>query len=445
MSRTVSTDIVDRAWLPISNSELSAQAHTCAFAVLKQFTDRSYVLSTAEQHSRQTTLPYNPSWVPYSLSFGDAGVALAMGYGHRVHPEQCWDAIGHYYVREVATSLHTGMRPKLIGGLSGLGFAMNYLSLGGRRYQAALKQIEILLRDALKNTLHELPVDKGGVRVSAYDLVSGVAGVGRYLLNARYENRLQSQLNEILDWLIARSKPADMRGFYTPHDKILQSEWEMYPYLRDGYVNCGLAHGLPGPLALLALSKLSGNERQGHSQAVQAIASWLRQEQYQDLYGPNWPTHRSDGEERKTITRTAWCYGLPGVARSLYLAGLALNDVSLKQFAAEALLSVQTRPIETRGIPSPTFCHGIAGLLQIVLRFANDTRDAAFFRFGESLVTTLLDMYDAEAPFGFRDVEPQGHRVDSPGLLTGALGPTLALLAASTDCPPDWDQVFLLS
>jgi hypothetical protein len=61
------------------------------------------------------------------------------------------------------------------------------------------------------------------------------------------------------------------------------------------------------------------------------------------------------------------------------------------------------------------------------------------------LTEQLLGLYAPEHPLGYYSLEPGGNRVDQPGLLDGAPGVSLALLAASTDVPPTWDRIFLLS
>ena len=40
---------------------------------------------------------------------------------------------------------------------------------------------------------------------------------------------------------------------------------------------------------------------------------------------------------------------------------------------------------------------------------------------------------------------PRGGRIDQAGLLDGAPGIAMALLAAATPQPPNWDRLFLLS
>jgi hypothetical protein len=107
--------------------------------------------------------------------------------------------------------------------------------------------------------------------------------------------------------------------------------------------------------------------------------------------------------------------------------------------------AVYRRPVAARCIDSPTFCHGMAGLLQVTSRFANDTRLPVFAKAAADLTECLLSAYEPDSLLGFRNWEPGGTRVDHAGLLDGAPGVLLALLAAATDVEPAWDRAFLLA
>jgi hypothetical protein len=108
--------------------------------------------------------------------------------------------------------------------------------------------------------------------------------------------------------------------------------------------------------------------------------------------------------------------------------------------------AVLGRPIHAWGIDSPAFCHGLSGVLQVVLRFAVDTGAPQFIEGASHLVDRLIGCYSPDRPLGFASPEPPDNTlVDRPGLLEGAPGVVLALLAAATDIEPSWDRLFLLS
>jgi hypothetical protein len=144
-------------------------------------------------------------------------------------------------------------------------------------------------------------------------------------------------------------------------------------------------------------------------------------------------------------SRAAWCYGSPGLARALWFAGKALGCAEYREIAIAAMEAVYRRPLNVRRIDSPTFCHGVAGLLQITLRFAHDTGLPQFTGAARTLSEQLLSLYDHNTLLGYYNLELSGKRIDQPGLLDGAAGVVIVLLAAATLAEPTWDRMYLLS
>jgi hypothetical protein len=203
---------------------------------------------------------------------------------------------------------------------------------------------------------------------------------------------------------------------------------------------------------MLAQARRTGVEIDGMEEAIDRIAHWLAENRLDDDWGVNWPTAvplTAASTPAPTApfgpSRTAWCYGSPGVARALWLAGEALNHQGYRDLAVAAMGAVYRRPLANRQIDSPTFCHGVAGLLQITLRFADDTGSVMFIEAARTLTAQLLSLYEPDAPLGYRDIDGKGQRIDQPGLLDGAPGVALVLLAAATEATPVWDRLFLLA
>jgi hypothetical protein len=284
--------------------------------------------------------------------------------------------------------------------------------------------------------------------VHDFDVISGASGVGAYLLRRDPHKALP----EVLDGLVALAEPREgtPRWMTPPH---LLGDAAMVRQYPGGNLNCGLAHGIPGPLALLALALRQGVAVPGQAEAVRRLAGWLVEHRGDDRWGVNWPNAvpvAPPGEPEADpaglpTSRSAWCYGSPGVARALWLAGDALDDASLRALAVKAMEAVFRRPVPERRIESPTFCHGVAGLLQVVVRFANDTGLPVFNAAAADLADELLAAYRPERLLGFASLEPGPNPVDRAGLLDGAPGVAMALLAAATATEPTWDRLFLLS
>ena len=243
------------------------------------------------------------------------------------------------------------------------------------------------------------------------------------------------------------SPPSVLRG-----DDLMQREFP------NGNLNCGLAHGIPGPLGALALALCAGIRCEGLEEGIDRLAGWLITHRFDDQWGINWPTAVGLLPPSSTGGRVApaeaspsgpchagWCYGSPGISRALYFAGVALQKSEYREFATRAIECVLQRPVAARRIELPTFCHGVAGLLQVVLRFAADTPSPMLEAGAVTLLEQLLSLYEPESLVGFRSMELERKRVDQPGLLDGAPGVALVLLAAATDAEPSWDHLFLLS
>jgi hypothetical protein len=396
----------------------------------------------------QTHYPQSVYWEPQGIAQGDAGLALLAGYAARAFPEEDWDVVAHERLAVALAGAQTvpWLGAGLFGGLAGLLFTTSYLSRDGVRYRRALAGVEEAVVPsalALADRVHRLPP---GSSVAEFDAISGLAGIAAALLARREQPAVRHALDAVLRALVdlVEERPGGPPRWYTaPEQMGDEATSQMYP---DGNLNCGLAHGIPGPLAVMALARLGGIELPGLVEAVRQVAQWLAEHRVDDAWGVNWPTAVALRSERPDApSRAAWCYGAPGVARSLWLAGEAAADDSLRALAVEGMEAVYRRPISERAIDSPTFCHGVAGLLQVTLRFAHDTGLAVFTEAAAALTAQLLDAYDPERVLGYASLEPGGNPVDQPGLLDGAPGVALALLAASTDAEPTWDRVFLLS
>jgi lantibiotic modifying enzyme len=346
--------------------------------------------------------------------------------------------------------------PGAFGGLSGLAFVAWYLSRSGTRYQRLLATLDHNLIHKLKPMITHLTAQREGVAVNAFDVISGVSGVAVYLLNRLESAEVESTLNELVRSLVELShEESGLPRWHTPPHLSSRDDF-MLQQFPNGYLNCGLAHGIPGPLAVLALAYLAGVRCDGLEDAIDCLASWLDGHRLDDGWGINYPAGvglMPPGDPAGRIApvnaspraQAGWCYGSPGVARALYFAGLALGRQEYCDLAVGAIEAVMRRPVAARIIDSPTFCHGVAGLLEIVLRFANDTGAPTLQAAAESLTEQLLSLHEPHSLLGFRSIELEGKRVDQPGLLDGAPGVALVLLSASCEIEPGWDRIFLLS
>jgi hypothetical protein len=444
---------------PSSDAALRAALH-----VASKLEDPAAVLAAAAAATAQSRFPDFNGWFAPGLAQGNAGLGLLWAYLDTCLPGTGWDSVGKRHIEIAAraaerSSFGTGM----FSGLAGLAFSAWQLSRGGVRYTRLLAALDSAVA-AETTALAARACNKAGPSVGDFDVISGLSGTGAYLLCRRGQSAIDAALAGTIDALTSLVlAPGPIPAWHTPAAMLYDDKTrEAYPY---GNLNCGLAHGVPGILAFLSLASMSGTSSPRVEQAIQVIADWLTVNRFDDAWGINWPTavglEDAGGDDEAAAgrrlragdpraspggpSRAAWCYGSPGVARSLWLAGRATGRQEYTDLAVAAMESVFRRPIPARMIDSPTFCHGVAGLLAIALRFARETDAPVFLEASRTLAGQVLEAFDPGSPVGFRNIEFGDNRTDQPGVLDGAAGVALVLLAAATDVEPAWDRAFLLA
>ncbi|MGA5089277.1 MULTISPECIES: lanthionine synthetase C family protein [unclassified Streptomyces] len=278
-------------------------------------------------------------------------------------------------------------------------------------------------------------------RLREYDLISGLTGLGAYFLHRDVDRALGAVLRYLVRLL---TEPLVVDGHQvpgwwaatSPNDTPDTGEFT------HGHANFGLAHGMAGPLALLALARRAGHTVAGQDDALATgithLTTWA-----QPLKGggTGWPeclpldAYRHGPQPDAAPTRASWCYGTPGIARALQLAALALNDDTARRLAEHTALQAATDPRNTRQITDTSLCHGWAGLLLTTERIAADA--------------ARPDLHDALPALRDRlTTETQHHPApEHAGLLTGPAGVLLTLHTLTTARPvdPEWETCLLLT
>ncbi|SFT00692.1 lanthionine synthetase C family protein [Marininema halotolerans] len=420
------------------------------------------------EHIRQVALHANNvsslakahPWGELSLSHGYPGTVLLYGELDRFDPNAGWDQLAHQHLLAIQQYLEEkGYQSiSLFGGITGVAFATWTASRGGERYGRLLDRLHLQIAQALKEQIRNERArlqKEQGASAQYYDIIVGITGIGRYLLIQKNDPQLRELLEEILLDLVALSKPIVVNnetvpGWWIPQvGQFTEQDRQSFP---KGNFNCGLAHGVPGPLALLSLAKLEGVEVEGQQEAIQRITEWILYWKQQDSYGVYWNDRVAWEEETEGVRhshrhREAWCYGTPGVARALYLAGEALQDEGWKATSVQAFQSVFNRPELFWDIDSPTICHGTAGLLEMTLQMIYNSHDEQLQIHRDYLVHRQLKDFNPDYPFGYKDLEPQtiGYRsLDKVGLLEGAVGVGLSLLSYVKGEESKWSRSLLL-
>jgi lantibiotic biosynthesis protein len=277
-----------------------------------------------------------------------------------------------------------------------------------------------------------------------YDAINGLAGIGRVLLaalTAGYD-MAESGLLAALRSLTAMidTQYGGRPGWWLPAGER-SSAVTVHP---SGAAITGMAHGIAGPVSLLATAHAAGWSVTGQCAAVQRAAHWLLR--WRTDAGHSWAPYVT-GDELDSDTavptagrRDAWCYGAPGIGRALILAGGALADPRLSTVGDAAITSLSERPADLWDVEGPTLCHGYAGVLQSATTRHGGTRDSA--------AAAIAKAFNPQLTFAFQHLD-NGVPADEPGLLTGSAGVALALAdhgqLPTPPVPARWDSILLLS
>lgn len=276
-------------------------------------------------------------------------------------------------------------------------------------------------------------IDRGTLPAKQeFDLIAGLTGLGAYLLHRYSKGEL---LRDVLAYLVRLTEP---RPDGLPGWWALDGPTGPGPDWQGGHGNLGMAHGIAGPLALLALTMRRRVTVDGHADAMRRICRWLDHWRYGEPSHAWWPgavtraEHDHGAMRRGGPYRPSWCYGTPGLARAQQLAGLALGDTHRQRLAEDALAWCVTDEAQLAHLSDVSLCHGWAGLVHTAWRAgAHDERIcAAMPGLLDGLAVSLLRQPPREC-----------------GLLVGESGALLAQHAATTNTPPvtHWDACLLLN
>jgi hypothetical protein len=280
-----------------------------------------------------------------------------------------------------------------------------------------------------------------------YDLVSGLVGLGVYALERIARPTGPEMLERVVAHLDERARPYDDGITWFTEPAFMPPE--ALEHLPDGYFNVGVAHGVPGVIALLASAVQAGVATATARRLLEGAVDWTLAQRLPPGSTSTWPYHVGPGVEPGPA-RLAWCYGDPGITISLLRAGLAAGRDDWVALALDAATQMLERdPAEGR-VDSASLCHGSAGVAHICLRLNGLIPDTRFVDGALRYLKRALDVRVPELPMaGYTVWDPESHShagdVQGPGFLAGVAGIALTLVAAATETAPDWDRVLLLS
>jgi lantibiotic modifying enzyme len=371
-----------------------------------------------------------------SLAGGTTGLALLHGYLAQTERSGDHAAVaGSCLQSAIAAVADRPMEASLYSGLTGVGWALAHLRerLPGLDGEADLTEIDTVLLDHLEQSPW----------ADDYDLISGLVGFGVYALQRLPRAAAVASLERVIDRL-AESAQRQAGGicWWTNPAWLPAEARAKYP---RGYCDLGLAHGVPGVIALLGQAVASGVAVARAGPLLEGAVRWLLAQQLPGGF-PAWV----GSEDEEKPARMAWCYGDPGVASALLGAARCLHEQGWERQALAMARRAIERPADQAGVVDAGLCHGAAGLGHLFNRLYQATGDPQLAEAARFWFDRALQMRRPERGIGGYQAWTLGDKGEMTwetklGLLTGAAGIALSLLAATTAIEPAWDRVLLVA
>jgi lantibiotic biosynthesis protein len=377
-----------------------------------------------------------------SLASGSAGLAILFAYLDKARPG-CGDKETALWFLDQATRALTSVPVSLslYGGATGVTWTIAHLrGWLVRADDDTTAAIDQLLRKGLSR----------GPWRGAYDLISGLVGFGVYALEQLPRPSAVECLAYVVDRLdgIAERTPDGITWFTSP--KLLpESQRQLCP---NGYYNLGIAHGVPGVIAFLAqVHVLDEREVRGVTkvrtkarQLLEGAVAWLLAQKSVGSSGSFFSDWIEPGIT-PTSSRVAWCYGDLGIAAALLAAARCVSNPSWKREAARLARRAAERSFAHSGVKDCGLCHGAAGVGHLFNRMFQASGRSWLKHAARRWFERVLEMRHPERGIAGIATFQLDRWSNELGILEGAAGIALALLAAVTPIEPRWDRMLLIS
>lgn len=425
----------DSVWQPVLTGALEERARETILAIADRLRDLP-----ADWVPDDMPEPYkggaanNPS-----LAGGRAGLAVFYAYAAQAWSrDQDRDKAVELLEEAIDLMAETRMRPSLYAGFAGVAWVTEHLQ--GKLFEPDEEEDPNDEIDAaLIDYLGQSPWP------DEYDVVNGLVGFGVYALERLPRKTAAECLKRVVDRLDETAEPGPMGVTW------LSAPGDLPPHQREqsprGHYNLGVAHGVPGVIALLGEACGAGVAREKARALLDGAVSWLLAQKLPSDAGSCFPYWVGPDVE-PAASRSAWCYGDPGIAVTLLHAARCVGEPVWEREAIEIGRLAAKRPLDETGVVDAGLCHGAAGLGHIFNRMYQATGDPLLGATACSWVEHTLRLrrpHQGIAGFSawMAAADGEGGWVSDPCFLTGAAGVGLALLAATAPIEPAWDRVLL--
>jgi hypothetical protein len=210
-----------------------------------------------------------------SLAGGAAGLAVFHAYSARARHDRSEGArAGELLDHAAAVMAETPLTPSLYGGLTGLGWVAEQL-----RQQFPLLATEEINEEVDEVLLEHLQTPRW---TADYDLVEGLVGLGVYALERLPRPTAVACLERVIDHLAATAEHSPGAESVTWWTDPAWLPAETRARCPRGYYNLGLAHGVPGVIALLGCAYAAGVALDRAWPLLDGAVRWLLAQQAPD-------------------------------------------------------------------------------------------------------------------------------------------------------------------
>lgn len=369
-------------------------------------------------------------------------LAIGEGYDYLIDKEH-WLTNAYNILLYFKKNIENYYYLSLFYGLTDFAFGIFSIVVNYNEFAKFLTSLNKIICEIVHKQISD--IKNAGTKVAYYDVILGMAGVGRYLLlyieifgssqDCTYE---KNALTGILKYFVKLSSDIivdkkNIINFYVSKEKQqIDERKKRYP---NGSLDFGVAHGMAGPLAVMAYSAAQNIIVYGQQTAINKINELydIHAELYNNIL--YWPLILPFEKYKKHNValkgaRMSWCYGSLGISCILYKSNECLGLNSITYLNNIKLIS-QSSP-ETFGLVSPTICHGYSGALDIFNQIYKKSHSNELLNGIQYCLNNILNLHNSKFKHGFKDVNYRNNiclETEDDLYLSGSTGVILSLLS----------------
>jgi lantibiotic biosynthesis protein len=358
---------------------------------------------------------------------GHDHVDRAVLHAYLAEDRTCEDGALVAEALERAVANLAGCGVGLYGGIAGVGWALGHLAAGDHAAETCAA-IDRVLEARLAGDWQE-----------HYDLIGGLVGIGVYALDRGPPGRPLAM--RVMDELERLARPHDGGLAWHTAPELLP-QWQRR-HAPTGVYDLGMAHGIPGPIALFARCLVEDVDVARATRLLDGGVAYLLAVAVPTQGARYPPSHPGVASER-----LAWCYGDLGVSTALLAAAHAREHRGWRADAVQLARRCAATTFDAACVRDTSLCHGASGVAHLFHRLHFATGEQSFADAALRWLDRTLALRDpAHAIAGFPRRRHDGERitwVPDTTLLNGASGVALALHAMISEVEPNWDRLLLV-